>query len=182
MKHAINLEKNASIRATVYCSQEVFRFMRRTALIILLFFLPALSNLRAEKVDNRNFAIDTYYPTPNEINLAEARARRYWHKNAVRFGPEPVYLAVDPTKIFPSEIVQDLWPKLINSQTTTALFASSLTKQGYTLNIECIMIFDTRTGHFVSNRGFASVDLPPRGGIARWGDYVARFIGTGRYL
>ena len=156
--------------------------MRRTALIILLFFLPALSNLRAEKVDNRNFAIDTYYPTPNEINLAEARARRYWHKNAVRFGPEPVYLAVDPTKIFPSEIVQDLWPKLINSQTTTALFASSLTKQGYTLNIECIMIFDTRTGHFVSNRGFASVDLPPRGGIARWGDYVARFIGTGRYL
>jgi hypothetical protein len=51
--------------------------MRRTAMVILLFFLPALSNLRAEKVDNRNFAIDTYYPTPNEINLAETRARRY---------------------------------------------------------------------------------------------------------
>jgi hypothetical protein len=121
-------------------------------MVILLFFLPALSNLRAEKVDNRNFAIDTYYPTPNEINLAETRARRYWQKNAARFGPEPVYLAVDTTKIFASEIVQDLWPKLINSQTTTSFFASSLTKQGYTLNIECIMIFDTRTGHFVSNR------------------------------
>src|SRR5260370_27526678 len=114
--------------------------MRRTAMVILLFFLPALSNLRAEKVDNRNFAIDTYYPTPNEINLAETRARRYWQKNAARFGPEPVYLAVDTTNIFATEIVHDLWPKLINSQTTTS-FPSSLTTPLYTLHIACLILF-----------------------------------------
>jgi hypothetical protein len=42
------------------------------------------------------------------------------------------------------------------------------------------MIFDTRTGTFVSNRGFVSVDTPSRGRVARFGDYIARYIGTGR--
>jgi hypothetical protein len=31
----------------------------------------------SDRVDNRNFAIDTYNPTPNEIQLAEQRARKY---------------------------------------------------------------------------------------------------------
>ncbi len=47
----------------------------------VLFFallLTALPELRAEKIDNRNFAIDTCYPTPNEIQLAEQRARVHW--------------------------------------------------------------------------------------------------------
>ncbi len=43
------------------------------------------------------------------------------------------------------------------------------------------MIFDTRTGHFADNRGFISVDTPQRGGVARFGNYIARFIGTGRW-
>src|ERR1700757_2901982 len=79
-----------------------------------------------ETIDQRNFAIDTYYPKPNEIQLAEERARKYWTRNAARFGPEPVYLAVETSKIFESEIVQDLWPKLINSQTATSFFSKSL--------------------------------------------------------
>ena len=58
----------------------------------------------SDRVDNRNFAIDTYNPTPNEIQLAEQR--------------------LETSKVFPSE-VQLLWPKLINSETTASFFSKS---------------------------------------------------------
>jgi len=152
--------------------------MARTVCLVLAFFLTALPTLRSEKVDNRDFAIDTCYPTPNEIQLAEARARRFWAKHASRYGPEPRYLAVETSKIFPSE-VQDLWQKLINSETTASFFSHG--KQTYSnLQLIGIMIYDTKTGRFVSNQGYISVDTPPRGRVARFGPYVARYIGRGQ--
>ena len=63
--------------------------MRRAGFLFFAFLLAALPELRAEKIDNRNFAFDTYYPTPNEIQLAEQRARKYWAKHAARFGSKP---------------------------------------------------------------------------------------------
>jgi hypothetical protein len=42
-----------------------------------------------------------------------------------------------------------------------------------------VMIFNTRTGRFVTNQGYISVDTPPRGSVARFGAYIARFIGWG---
>ena len=145
-----------------------------------LFF--ALPTLRAEKIDNRNFSIDTCYPTPNEIRLAEGRARNYWAKHAARFGSNPPYLAVITSKVFPAE-VQELWPKLINSETTASFFSHGLDQQTYSnLVLIGIMIFDTRTGHCVSNRGFISVDTPPLGHVARFDDYIARYIGFGNWI
>ena len=135
---------------------------------------------KAENFDQRNFAIDTYFPKPNEIHLAEQRAQKYWAKNWKRYGPNPAYLAVETSTIFESEIVQNLWPKLINSNTTTSYFSKSPGKHHSEVYFKGIMIFDTRTGSFVSPRGYVSVDTPPRGGVARFGDYVARYIGTGR--
>ena len=73
---------------------------------------------------SRNFAIDTYNPLPNEIQIAESRARQYWMQNGARLGPG--YLAVDASLIFPDE-VQELWPKLINSETTASVFAGART-------------------------------------------------------
>ena len=152
--------------------------MVRTACLILAFLLTTLPSLRSEKVDNRDFAIDTCYPTPNEIQLAEAQAGKFWAKHALRYGPEPRYLAVETSKIFPSE-VQDLWPKLINSETTASFFSHG--KRTYSnLELIGIMIYDTKTAHFVSNQGYISVDTPSRGRVARFGPYVARYIGTGR--
>ena len=40
------------------------------------------------------------------------------------------------------------------------------------------MIFDTRTGRFVSNQGYISVDTPQRGNVAVR-TYIARYIGWG---
>ena len=136
---------------------------------------------RGETIDQRNFAIDTYYPTPNEIHQAEQRAQKYWAKNAQRFGSNPVYLAVETSKIFESEIVQDLWPKLINSQTAISFFSNSPGRHHTEVDLTGVMIFDTRTGSFVDNRGFVLVDTPARGTVARIGEYTARYIGTGRW-
>jgi hypothetical protein len=149
--------------------------------LLVAFVLARLgADSKAENFDQRNFAIDTYFPKPNEIHLAEQRAQKYWAKNWKRCGANPAYLAIETSTIFESEIVQNLWPKLINSNTTTSYFSKSPGKHHSEVYFKGIMIFDTRNGSFVSPRGYVSVDTPPRGGVARFGDYVARYIGTGR--
>jgi hypothetical protein len=153
--------------------------MNPTYYLLFAFSLTVLSAVHAEKIDNRNFAIDTCYPTPNEIRLAEERARNYWTKNAARYGSNPVYLAVETSKIFPGE-VQDLSPKLTNSETTGSFSSRAIVADAYSdLQLLGVMIFDTRTGRFVSSQGYISVDTPQRGSVARFGPYVARFIGWG---
>jgi hypothetical protein len=130
------------------------------------------------KFDNSNWAIDTCSFNQNEIARAEKRAMNWWSKNSARYGNEPQYLAVDATKLLDGEIVQNLWSKLIDSPHTTSFFAGSTGEydQG---NIYCVMIFDINTGKLASNQGYAIVDSPAKGQIARFGSYVARFIGSG---
>ena len=84
--------------------------MSRTYCLLLALFLTILPTLHAEKIDHRNFAIDTCYPSPDAIRLAEGRTRAYWAKHAARFGTEPRFLAVETSKVFPGE-VQDLLAK-----------------------------------------------------------------------
>jgi hypothetical protein len=72
--------------------------MSAAGVLFFALLLTALPELRAEKIDNRNFAFDTYYPTPNQIQLAEQRARKYRAKHAERFGSNPFYLAVRTQK------------------------------------------------------------------------------------
>jgi hypothetical protein len=108
-----------------------------------------------------------------EIQLAEQRARKYWAMHAWQFGNDPFYLAVETSIIFPSE-VQDKSPKLNFSETT----ASNRRRSYSYLVLKGVMIFDIRTGHFVGNTGFIAVDTPPLGGVARFGDYIARYIGS----
>jgi hypothetical protein len=150
--------------------------MNRICSLLFALFLPALPAVDAEKIDNRDFAIDTCYPTQNEIGLAEARARRFWAKHSSRFGPEPRFLAVETSKIFPAE-VQGLWPKLITLRRRLVFFQSNTYSN---LQLLGIMIYDIKTGRFVSNQGYISVDTPPRGRVARFGPYVARYIGRGQ--
>jgi|GraSoiStandDraft_39_1057311.scaffolds.fasta_scaffold1156407_2 hypothetical protein len=39
----------------------------------------------AEKIDTRDFAIDTCFPNANEKELAQAKAIAFWQKHALRF-------------------------------------------------------------------------------------------------
>jgi len=153
--------------------------MNRICSLLFALFLLELPAVGAEKVDKRDFAIDTCYPTHNEIGLAEARARRFWAKYSSRYAAEPSFLAVETSKIFPAE-VQDLWSKLINSETTASFFSYGNESNTYSnLQLLGVMIYDTKTGRFVSNQGYISVDTPPRGRVARFGPYIARYIGWG---
>jgi hypothetical protein len=153
--------------------------MNRICLLLFALLLLALPTVEAEKVDHRDFAIDTCYPTQNEIMLAEARARKFWAKYSSRFGAEPRFLAVGTSKIFPGE-VQNLWPKLINSETTASFFSYGTQSNTYSnLQLLGIMIYDIKTGRFVSDQGYISVDTPSRGRVARFGPYIARYIGWG---
>jgi hypothetical protein len=163
------------IRYSAVDDQNKIVVMSRIAPICICLFI--LGCAASKSVDYRNFAIDTYSPSPNEIHLAEARARDYWDRNGSRFGPEPRYLAVETSKLFP---YGGLYPKLINSETTASFFSQSGKTNYGNLELVGVMIYDTKTGHFVGNQGYVSVDTPNPGGVARFGDYLARYIGTGR--
>jgi hypothetical protein len=149
--------------------------MKTLNILFLCLCLPSFRCAASDKVDNRNFAIDTYYPTANEIRLAEQRALRYWQNNSQRFTNSTRYLAVYITSVFQTEIIQNLYPKLIRSDTTASFFGRG--ENDERMNLSCIMIYDTVTNKFVSNLGYVSVDLPPRGSLARWDNYIARYIG-----
>ena len=151
--------------------------MRALKILFLGLCLPIFGCAVSDRVDNRNFAIDTYYPTPNEIRLAEQRAQRYWQSNAQRFPNSTRYLAVYTTSVLQTEIIQDLYAKVISSETTASFFSRG--ENDERMNLSCIMIYDTVTNKFVSNLGYVSVDLPPRGSLARWDGYLARYIGWG---
>ena len=140
--------------------------------------LSACGTMDTAKVDNRDFAVDTYYPASNEIQLAERRARHYWQRNSVRLGTEPRYLAVNASALLAAELSAEFSVKLDRSEMSGAYFTqgiSSSSKQG----VSGVMIFDTRTDRSVGPQGYIIVDTPSRGRVVRVADYMARYIGTG---
>jgi hypothetical protein len=147
-------------------------FGKRCKKLLICLCLLLVGCANSDKVENRDYAFDTYDPTPNEIQLAQQRAQRYWAKNSQRFKNSTKYLAVYATSVVQGDVNQGLYAKLINSQTTTSFFETDTS-----LNGSCIMIYDTATNSFVSNQGYASIDLPPRGATARWDGYTAKYIG-----
>ena len=117
-------------------------------ILLICLCLTSLGCVASDGFDNRNFAIDTYFPTTNEIQRAEGRARNYWDRNRVRFGLEPRYLAVETSKLFP---YGGLYPKLIGSETTAGFFSQR--KGNYSnLQLKGVIIYDTKTGHIVGNQ------------------------------
>jgi hypothetical protein len=143
-------------------------------------FLVAGCATGGPRADNRNFAIDTYRPNPNELRLAEMRIRNYRGRNAALLTSEPPYLAVTAGVIFPSEIPQYLSAKLNGAETTASVLAHGGEDLAYhDFVLHGVVIFDARTGRLVNDQGFVAADTPRLGEIARFGGYLARFIGTG---
>jgi hypothetical protein len=150
--------------------------MKSIYIMLLCLCPPLVGWALADKVDNRNFAVDTSYPNGNEIHAAQQRVQRYCQNNWQGSLSPTRYLAVYTTSAFSGSIVQDLYPKLINSETTGSFLSHAYHSE---VNASCIMIYDTVANRFVSNSGYASVDLPPRGSVVRWDDYIARYVGRG---
>jgi hypothetical protein len=147
-------------------------------LFLFAMLLSACGTSDSTKADRRDFAVDTYYPTSNEIRLAEQRARQYWQKNVSRLGTEFRYLAVTASFLLPGELNAEFSVKLDRSETSAAYFTqgiSSSSKQG----IRGVIIFDTQTARSVGPQGYIVVDTPSCGQIVRVADYTARYIGAG---
>jgi len=132
---------------------------------------------KAESIDQRDFALDTFSPTPNDVRVAEKRVQTYWNKHKAQYGANTRYLAVEAGAILAGDVL-DVWPKLINSETANDFFAHGGRNTYSNLNLTGIQIYDTSNNRFVGP-GFVSVDLPRRNHLARWDGYIARFIGTG---
>jgi hypothetical protein len=150
-------------------------------IVILSLFFSFIVNDLAETADLRDFSIDTFWPNPNEMRIAEKHCQNYWAKHRAQYSANTRYLAVEAAAVFPAEIVNDLWLKLINSDTATDFFAHGDRFSYSNLDLKGILIYDTVNNRFVSRWGYVSVDLPRRNQLARWDRYVARFIGTGRW-
>jgi len=155
--------------------------MSKSFFLVCSIVLTQLPRVFAADSDYRNFAIETYFPKPHEIQLAETRARNFWEKNRSHLRDKTRFLAVKTTSVMPAEIVQPLWPYLLNADTGATFLATLPSDQGFA-QMECVMSFDTQTGHFTGKRGYLTVETPPRGTMARYGDYIAYYIGTGRFL
>jgi hypothetical protein len=149
------------------------RSVRGLNIVVLFLWLLLFGCAASDRVDDRNFAVDAYSPTPNEIKSAQQRAQHYWDNNSQRFAKPTRYLAVATSSISGGNI----YPKLIKSETTASYFGQD--SQTPSLRASCIMIYDTAANGFVSNSGYLSVDLPQRGSVARWDTYMARYIGWG---
>jgi hypothetical protein len=146
-----------------------------------LFFVFAVlvsgcGTFHSTKVDKRDFAVDTYYPASNEMQLAERHARQYWQKNVSRLGTEPRYLAVTASSVLAAELNSEFSIKLDRSETSASYFTqgiSSSSKQG----LHGVMLFDIQTDRSVGPQGYIIVDTPSREEIIRVGEYTARYIG-----
>jgi hypothetical protein len=124
-----------------------------------------------------DLSIDKYRPPPNALSVAETRAKEYLAKHQQEIGRGTKYLGIESDSIFPDEI-RDLDAKLINSPGVNSSDIEEY-EENDDVSIYCVNIFDTRTGRIVDPDGYAVVDLPARGNVARFGKYTARFIGTG---
>jgi uncharacterized protein YceK len=154
--------------------------MNRSFLLLFAFavLLSGCGTFYSTKVDKRDFAVDTYYPASNEVQLAERHARIYWQKNMDRLGTEPRYLAVTASSILAAELSAEFSTKLDRSETSGSYFTqgiSSSSKQG----LHGVMLFDTQTDRSVGPQGYIIVDTPSRGAIIRVAEYTARYIGGG---
>jgi hypothetical protein len=130
---------------------------------------------QTELSQQTDLSIATYRPTPDALAIAERRAKQYWAKHRDEINRGTRYLAVESDTILSADI-PDLYYRLTHSPGVNGSDVEDY-RVNQDIDIFCINIFDTRTGGFVSPQGYAVVDEPAPGSMARFGKYVALFIG-----
>src|SRR5260221_13859936 len=134
---------------------------RLLTLTCILFWVVAGKD---EFIDQRNFALDTFSPTPNDVRVAEKHVQTYWNKHKAQYEANTRFLPVEGGAILTGDVL-DLWPKLINSETATDFFAHGGRNTYSNLNLTGIQIYDTSNNRLV-RPGFVSVDVPRRKHLA----------------
>ncbi len=151
--------------------------MKSSHLVILAIGLLLESCAQTQPSQRTDLSIDTYRPPPDALAIAETRAKKYWAKHQDEIGRGARYLAIESDSI-PSADIPDLYFKLVHSPGVNGSDVEEY-RVNNDIDVFCINIFDTRTSKLVSPQGYAVVDEPERGSVARFGRYVATFIGDG---
>lgn len=145
--------------------------------MILAVGLMLESCVQTQQSQQTDLSIDVYRPPPSALAIAETRARKYLAKHQAEIGRDTRYLAIESDTI-PSSNIPDLYSKLVHSPGVNGSDVEEY-RVNNDIDIFCINIFDTRTGKLVSPQGYAVVDEPERGSVARFGSTIAKFIGDG---
>src|ERR1700675_516092 len=116
------LKASVSKESSTMRNQRETLFVTRLKKLLICLCLLLAGCANSEKVDNRNYAFDTYDAAPNELPLDQKRAQQYWDKNSQRLKNPTKYLAVYVTSIVQGDVNQGLYSKLSNPQTTTNSF------------------------------------------------------------
>src|SRR5258708_38618278 len=94
--------------------------MKALHIMFLCLCPPLVGWAVADKVDNRNFGVDTYYPNRNEIHAAQQRVEQYCQNNS-QGSPTPTrFLAGSTTSLVHTN--QDQYSKVLHSQTILSSF------------------------------------------------------------
>jgi hypothetical protein len=148
--------------------------MKLSAIVVVGVLLA--SCVQTEVSRQTDLSIATYTPTPDALEIAATRAKKYWAKHQADAGRGTRYLAIESDTI-PSADIPDLYYRLTNSPGVNGSDVEEY-RVNNDIDVFCVNIFDTRTGKLVSPQGYAVVDEPDRGSVARFGRYIAQFIGT----
>src|SRR5580698_3869283 len=84
------------------------QYMNSLFITISAMLLVQVPTLLGQKVDLRNYVIGGYDANPNEMRVAQERARRYWQKNGKRFEEKVRYLAIEAAAVMPGDVIQPL--------------------------------------------------------------------------
>jgi hypothetical protein len=151
--------------------------MKSSHILMLGIGLLSGSCAQSELSRHTDLSIDTYRPPPKALSIAETRAKEYWVKHRTEISQGTRYLAIESDTI-PSADIPDLYYRLTNSPGVNGSDVEEY-RVNNDIDIFCVNIFDTRTGKLVSPKGYAVVDEPEPGSVARFGRYSAIFVGTG---
>jgi hypothetical protein len=150
--------------------------VRMIFILIPAIVLTGCTNLISSRVDNRDFAVDTYQPGPQQVAIAEQRAKRFWAKNSRRYSPEPSLLAVACGLVSASDLGVPFSAKVDRSETTATYFNHGVYADLQT--VTGVMIFDTKTNQLIQSQGYIFVDTPSVGTVIKVQNLTARYVGS----
>lgn len=149
--------------------------------LLFLLFTIALysgcSSLYSSRIDNRDFAVDTYPLNQAPMDQAALRAQRFWARHAVQYGAKPNLLGVEASMVDSGELGASFTAKIYHSE-TTASYAKRGARDG-TQSVTVVVIYDIKTGRLYDTTGYIFVDTPSIGTVVHVGNLETRYIGRG---
>ncbi len=130
--------------------------MKPAFLLVIACLLLGCVMPDSRRPDPRDFAVTTCSANPNEMQLAEKRARSYLSRHPGA-AADVGLLAVEADYLFPSE-VPDLWIKLSRSQTSSSAY---LQRRGQSFKLYCVLLVDKATLLPLTSQGYVW-QTPPR--------------------